>query len=101
MGKASAKEIKHDLLIPLKLEGRRTVRNGDAVIKEAGSSEVIGTVASGSFAPSLGYAIAFAFVKKEFAGQEHFVLKSGRNELTAQKTTAPFFTNGTARIKLS
>lgn len=101
VGKAAAKEVKHDLLVPLKLEGRRTVRNGDLVIKEAGSEEVIGKIASGSFAPSLGYAIAFAFVKKEFADKESFVLKAGRNELTAQKTTAPFFTNGTARIKLS
>lgn len=101
IGKEQTKIVRKDLLVPLKLEGRRTVRNGDAVIKEAGSSEVIGTVASGSFAPSLGYAVAFAFVRKEFADQNEFVLKSGRTELCAQKTTAPFFTGGTARIKLS
>lgn len=101
IGKEQAKIVKNDILVPLKLEGRRTVRNGDLVIKEAGSSEVIGTVASGSFAPSLGYAIAFAFVKKEYADQENFVLKAGRSEISAQKTTAPFYTKGTARIKLS
>ncbi len=101
IGKIPAMEVKNELLVPLKLEGRRTVRNGDSVIKEAGSNEVIGTVASGSFAPSLGFAIAFAFVKKEYADQAEFILKAGRSELTAQKTTAPFFTQGTARMKLS
>ena len=101
IGKIPAMEVKNELLVPLKLEGRRTVRNGDSVIKEAGSNEVIGTVASGSFAPSLGFAIAFAFVKKEYADQAEFILKAGRSELNAQKTTAPFFTQGTARMKLS
>ena len=97
----SCKEIKSEVLVPLKLEGRRTVRNGDLVIKESGSDEAIGTVASGSFAPSLGFAVAFAFVKKEYADNGSFVLKAGRSEIAAKKTTAPFYTEGTARIKLS
>lgn len=101
IGKAHAKEIKSEVLVPLKLEGRRTVRNGDLVIKESGSDEAIGTVASGSFAPSLGFAVAFAFVKKEYADNGSFVLKAGRSEIAAKKTTAPFYTEGTARIKLS
>ena len=101
VGKELANQTPHDLLIPLKLEGRRTVRNGDIVIKESGSDEVIGTITSGSFAPSLGYAIAFAYIKKEFTEQTDFIIKAGRSELTAQKTTAPFYIQGTARIKLS
>jgi len=101
IGKENASTITHDILIPLKLEGRRTVRNGDSVVRASGSDEVIGTVTSGSFAPSLGYAIAFAFVKKEYKDQNEFILKSGRNEFIAKKVDVPFFKGGTARMKLS
>lgn len=101
VGKEKAKTIPNEVLVGLQLEGRRTVRNGDTVLLESGSDTQIGTVASGSFSPSLGYAIAFAFVKKEFADKEDFVLKAGRSELFAKKVDIPFYKNGTARIKLT
>ena len=101
VGKEKASTINQDILVALQLEGRRTVRNGDIVVRASESDEVIGTVTSGSFAPSLGYAIAFAFVKKEFQDQTEFVLKAGRTEIIAQKVAVPFFKDGTARIKLS
>ena len=101
VGKEATLELVNEVLVALKLEGRRAVRNGDSVVLASGSDEVIGTVTSGSFTPSLGYAIAFAFVKKEFKDQSEFVLKTGRNELIAQKVDLPFFKEGTARNKLS
>ena len=101
VGKEKASQVPSDVLLALKFEGRRTVRNGDIMVRASGSDDVIGVATSGSFAPSLGYAIAFAFVKKEFQDQDEFIFKSGRNELVAQKVDLPFFKEGTCRIKLN
>ena len=98
VGHEQAKEIKAQVLVPLKLEGRRTVRNGDAVALP-GESAAIGKVTSGSFAPSLGYAVALAYVDKEYADRDAFELVSGRSVLPASKTDLPFYKNGTARMK--
>lgn len=100
IGKEATKNINKELLIPLQLEGRRSARNGDSILESSGSSTIIGTVTSGSFAPSLGYAVAFAFVHKDHAHKDTFIIKSGKNELNAIKTTVPFYTKGTARTKL-
>lgn len=101
IGKANAVLVREEVLIPLQLEGRRTVRGGDSVLLSAEDDTVIGTVTSGSFAPSLGYAVAFAFVKKEYAEQSEFFLKAGRSVLKALPTTVPFYKGGTARMKIS
>ncbi len=99
IGKNKASEVINEILIPLKLDGRRAARIGDLVfIKD--NEKAIGKITSGSFAPSLGYAIAFAFVEKEFQDNIDFIVKAGRSELLAQKTKLPFYTEGTARIKL-
>ena len=47
-------------LVGLRLEGRQPARDGSIVSSASGTP--IGTVSSGNFAPSLGYAVAFAFV---------------------------------------
>ena len=100
IGSLYASEVKKQLLVPLCLEGRRTARNGDVVLVPE-TDQVIGKVTSGSFAPSLGYSIAFAFVDKMWADNENFTLKSGNALLPAKKTAIPFYRAGTARIKLA
>ncbi len=101
VGKELAKEVVKEFLVPLALEGRRSARNGDSIILESGSEEVIGIVTSGSFAPSLSASIAFAYVKKQYQDNAEFIIKSGKNELLAKKTDLPFYKEGTARQKLS
>ncbi|QGY41211.1 glycine cleavage system aminomethyltransferase GcvT [Pseudodesulfovibrio cashew] len=85
-------------LIPLTIEGRRTARHHDEVLLASG--EKTGVVTSGSFAPSLGHCIALAYVRKEDADNETFIIKTARAELEAKKTGLPFFKDGTARKKV-
>ncbi len=103
VGHEHAKDIRHQMLLPLVLDGRRTARNGDAVTLpgEGGQSgKVVGRVTSGSFAPSLGRAVALAFVDKAHADREDFALAAGKSVLPARRATLPFYTKGTARTKL-
>ena len=60
----------------------------------------VGVVTSGSFAPSLGKVIAFAWVNKDAADATTFVIRAARAELKAVKTEIPFYKDGTARKKL-
>ncbi len=55
---------------------------------------------SGSFAPSLGCVIAFAWVDAAQAGHEDFVVRTARSELAARRVELPFYKDGTARKKL-
>jgi aminomethyltransferase len=98
VGRAGAMNVR-ERLIALRLEGRRAARSGDVLALPDGAP--VGRVTSGSFAPSLGYAIALAFVDAAHAGAENFVLRAARNELAASRTSLPFYTEGTARVKLS
>lgn len=85
-------------LIPLLISGRRSARHGDMVYSPSG--ETRGRVTSGSFAPSLGQAVALAYVDVRFANESEFVIRTGKAELPARRTTLPFYTQGTARMKL-
>ena len=60
----------------------------------------VGRVTSGSFAPSLGCVIAFAWADAAHAGAEAYVVKASRAELPARVTEPPFYKDGTARMKL-
>ena len=82
-------------LIALTLEGRRSARQHDAVCLPGG--EQIGEITSGSFVPTLGHAVALAWVKAEAA---EYVIQASKTELPAKRAALPFYT-GTARIKLS
>ena len=97
-GRAGALNVR-ERLIALRLEGRRAARNGDILALPDGAP--VGRVTSGSFAPSLGCAVALAFVDAAHAGEEHFVLRTARSELAASRASLPFYTEGTARVKLS
>ncbi|MHC1711022.1 MAG: glycine cleavage system aminomethyltransferase GcvT [Solidesulfovibrio sp.] len=91
-GKAAALRQK---LIALEIPGRRSARHGDEVIDKAGKT--VGVVTSASFAPSLGHAIALAYVTAAAAEAKEFRVKAARAELPAVKRALPFYKNGTAR----
>ncbi len=87
-----------ECLTPLLIPGRRSARHGDVVYSASGDER--GRVTSGSFAPSLGQAVALAYVDVPFADELEFVIRTGKAELSARRTALPFYTQGTARIKL-
>lgn len=97
IGKSGLGEVKESL-IALSIEGRRTARHHDEVLLPSG--EKTGVVTSGSFAPSLGYCIALAYVKAEDADNDTFLIKTARVELEAKKVSLPFYAEGTARKKV-
>ncbi len=86
-------------LVGLRIEGRRAARHGDKVILPDGS--VIGLVTSGSFAPSLGYVVAFAWVDAAHGDISKCAVQTAKVALEASVVSLPFYTEGTARTKLS
>lgn len=97
VGKAGARAIREQL-VPLVIQGRRAARHGDALTLPGGPQ--VGRVTSGSFAPSLGYVVALAWVDAAHADQENFVIRAARGELAARRAQLPFYRDGTARKKL-
>lgn len=82
-------------LAPLKLDGRRAARP-HAKVMHAGKE--VGEVTSGSLAPSLGYAIAFAYVDAEFAQAGcGLQIDAGRKLLDAEVVELPFYKQGSVR----
>lgn len=96
VGKAHALDVR-EKLIGLVLEGRRSARHNDAVMLHG---KQVGVVTSASFAPSLGHAVALASVIAEHAEEPRFTVTAARTELPATRTDLPFYTKGTARVKL-
>jgi len=84
-------------LVGLRLETRRAARAHD-VVQLAGRP--VGEVTSGSLAPSLGVAVAMAYLDRELcaAGQEVEIVARGAT-LGATVVHLPFYTKGTARRK--
>ena len=87
-------------LCGIRIDGRRTARHGDT-IQELGG-ERVGTITSGSFAPSLGYAVALGYVAADYAvpGQG-LKLISSRCELSGEVVATPFYKDATGRRKLA
>lgn len=98
VGKESLRAVR-EKLVALAIDGRRAARHGDVVLTVGGKE--CGLVTSGAFAPSLGHAVALAYVSAEFAEREAFVIRAARAELPAKRTELPFYRNGTARAKTS
>lgn len=98
VGKEGSLKVRRKL-VPLTLEGRRSARHGDVVLSTSG--EEVGTVSSGSFAPSLGYAIAFAHINVDKANDSEYAIKGAKVNLPAKVVEVPFYTKGTARTKFS
>ena len=96
VGKEGAHVIR-EKLIPLLIPGRRSARHGDAVLL---NGEQVGVVSSGSYGPSVGNAIALAYVRVDAADSEAYIVKAARAELEASVVSLPFHTKGTARTPL-
>ena len=67
-----------------------------------GSEEVIGKVTSGAFSPSLGYAVAMAYLNADSGlnSGDQVLLDAGRKKLNGTIVELPFYSEGTAGIKL-
>lgn len=84
-------------LAGLKLETKRAARTGDRVLA---NSTPVGFVTSGSLAPSLGVAVALAWVRAESADEgTPLHVESRRANLSAVVTALPFYRDGTVRKK--
>lgn len=97
VGKDKVGQVRERLLA-LALEGRRSARHHDKVATASG--EIVGVVTSGSFSPSLGHAVALAYVRADAAEAEDFVVKAPKVDLPAKRVELPFYKKGTARKKL-
>ena len=100
IGKAAvAAELQQpqQVLVGLRLESKRAARNGDAV---AAAGRTVGVVTSGSVAPSLGVAVAMAYVDAACAttGTKLDVQSRGA-ALPVTVVELPFYADGTARKK--
>ena len=84
-------------LVALRCDGRRTAHRQDPVLDSAGTQ--VGRITSASFAPSLGYAVALAYIQAEAADYEQYTVQTKRAALPAKTASLPFY-NGTARMKV-
>jgi len=85
-------------LCALYLEGRRAAREHTEV--RNGIGQKIGIVTSGCYAPSLGKAIALAYLEKDLIPEDQVVfLPLGRGEAKAHIGTMPFYKNGSVKGK--
>jgi len=85
----------HQWLVGLRLASRRAARAGDLVLAQG---QPVGTITSGSLAPSLGVAVALAYIDVALATPGQAVELQGRDaKLAATVVALPFYTAGTAR----
>lgn len=86
-------------LCGLSMQGRQSPRAGNAVLNQG---VPCGVVTSGSFAPSLGHAIALAYLDPASAKLgTHLQIHTGRSLLDAIVCPTPFYTRGSARRPIS
>lgn len=97
VGKAKATEVR-EKLIGLSIACRRSARHNDPVVLDG---KEVGYVTSGSFSPTLGQSIALAYVAAEYADADMYTISASKTELPATRVSVPFYTKGTARMKLS
>jgi len=91
-----APSARRQILAGLLLDGRQAARQGDTVLA-ADRDCVVGEVTSGSFAPSLGMAVAMAILDAEHAVPGAALrIQTARKPLAATVARLPFHT-GTAR----
>ena len=84
------------MLVGLRLHGRRAARDGDVVC--GGDGEAVGLVTSGAFGPSVGCAVALGYVDRERAcDRAELTIRTRRAELAATVCDPPFYSGGTAR----
>jgi aminomethyltransferase len=91
---------KRRLLVGIRLDGRRAARHGDAILDRNGKNA--GIVTSGSFSPSLGYAIALGYVALEHAAVGNPVrVRTGRQDLAGAIVELPFYKYATGRMDIN
>lgn len=101
IGKKHAFTIREQL-VALSIEGRRSARHDDPVFlsqADAGKKQQVGRITSASFSPTLGHAVALAYIKSEYAAQTHFSIEAQKTKLEGKIVPLPFY-QGSARIKL-
>jgi aminomethyltransferase len=77
-------------LVGFTITGRQSARNGNRVLDMSGAEA--GVVTSGSFAPSLGQAIGYAYVRPDFSAVgATFKIEVGSRQLDATVVTPPFY----------
>lgn len=96
VGKAEAHTVR-EKLTALVIEGRRSARHNDAVLLDG---REVGVVTSGSFGPSVGNALVFAYIAADRAGAESYTIRTAKTELQAKTVSLPFYKGGTARATL-
>lgn len=84
-----------ECLVCMAIEGRRAAREGCPVFSEDG--QAIGSVTSGSFAPSLGHAVAMGYVTSSFSEAGTRIAADSSGRLKGRIVTPPFYKGGTAR----
>ncbi|MEJ2111251.1 MAG: glycine cleavage T C-terminal barrel domain-containing protein, partial [Acidobacteriota bacterium] len=101
VGSASIREgaAGRQRLVGLKLDGKQAAREGNRILSE--NDTVIGEVTSGSFAPSLGYAVALGYVENAFTRIGTKVHIKGLRVLSGRIQETPFYKKGTARESMS
>lgn len=85
----------HRRLVGFELEGRRAAREGDIIFSPDGN--VIGSVTSGSFGPTVGVAIGLGYVESSTppkAGTECRVGRSWQRALAGRIADLPFYRSG-------
>jgi aminomethyltransferase len=87
----------NNILTALSIAGRRSARHGNPVMDEDGKQT--GIVTSASFSPTLGHALALAYIDKSRAKKSSFIIQADRAALEADRVDLPFY-SGTARTKI-
>jgi len=83
------------VLVAIRFDGRRAARHGDSLLHDGAP---VGIVTSGSFAPSLGVAIALGYVPAELAQEGTPIAAAIRGRAVPGRIVAgPFYTGGTAK----
>lgn len=87
-------------MVGMTVEGKRSARKDNPILSN--DNKEIGIVTSGSFAPSLGHAIAMGYVQKEYAepGTE-INIDLGKQTVKATITELPFYKNATGRDEIA
>ena len=94
IGQEALKKIKAEgcarTLIGIKLKGRRTPRQGNAIYNTHG--EQLGAVTSGCLSPTLGYPIAIAYVTTGSCKTgDSIVVAAGSSRVDGEIVTLPFY----------
>ncbi len=98
VGKGADQRVAEQL-IGLQIDGRRSARHDDLVFLPSG--EQVGRVTSGSFGPSVGHAIALAYVAEPYAQEEVFEIRTAKTRLEAKRADLPFYRDGSVRAQLA